>query len=72
MTTELKQSACFVKGLQTLNTHVHALRLSVNHQRALDDVGPELAIGMPLRETDVVSILRAFAAHFTLSHLNHL
>ena len=68
MTTELKQSACFVKGLQTLHTHVQALRLSVNHQRALDDVGPELAIGMPLGKANVVPKLRTLAAHFTLSH----
>ena len=62
----------FGKGLQTLDTHMYALRLTVNHQRSLHNVGPELPIGMALRETNVVSVLRAFAAHFTLSHLNHL
>lgn len=62
----------FGKGLQALNTNVHTLRLAIDHQRALHNVGAELSIGVTLRETNVVSELRTLAAHFTLSHLNHL
>jgi hypothetical protein len=62
----------FVEGLHTLDTNMQPLRLAVDHHRALEHVGPELTIRMPLRETDVVSVLRAFATDFTLSHPNHL
>ncbi len=63
---------CFVEGLHTLDTNMQPLRLTVDHHRALKHVGTELTIGVPLGETDIVSVLRAFATDFTLSHPNHL
>jgi hypothetical protein len=62
----------FVEGLHTLDTNMQPLRLTVDHHRALKHVGAELTIGVPLGETDIVSVLRAFATDFTLSHPNHL
>jgi hypothetical protein len=69
---EIEVLTGFGKGLQALDTHMHTLRLTVDHQRALHDVGAELPIGVSLRKAYIVSVLRAFAAYFTLSHLSHL
>jgi Ethanolamine utilization protein EutJ (predicted chaperonin) len=62
----------FVEGLQALDAHMHALRLTVDNQSPPNYVRAELAVGVALGKADIVSVLRAFAAHFTFSHLTHL
>jgi hypothetical protein len=57
-----------VEGLQTLGAHIEFPSLAIHHDCSLSNVRPELAIGVPLGETDVMPELRAFAAYFTLSH----
>lgn len=53
---------------QTAGTDVNALKLSINHDPLLLNVGAELTIGRTLRVTYIVSEHWAFAADFTFSH----
>jgi hypothetical protein len=50
---------------------MHLARLTLDHNRPLHDIRPELTIDVPLGEADVMSELRAFSANFTFRHLNH-
>ena len=61
-----------LEGFQALHANVHPAGLTVDHQRALHHVGPELAVDTPLRKADVMPKLRTLATYFTFCHWNHL
>lgn len=68
----VREKLSFVKGLQALGTYVELARLAVYDNCPLRDIGPELAVGVPLRKANIMPKLRTLAADFALSHLNHL